>query len=277
MVSLLVGSLAAGCQFRPNPLYLPPTSDLAPTAATPPAPDDLSSPPATDLGAPGNDLLSPCTHVSASFAAASVPDWSLMGDASLDAGGLQLTSLGFNVAGSAFYGAAIASDAFDATFTFRISDGTGADGIAFVVARAASAGALAPFGNGALNEGYGLGYLGMDGFAIELDTFMDVGNGDPNGNHVALVRTSDGAHLLAGTPGSLLRSSTAQSAHVRLTRTHVLVEIDGGKALDADLPGAFAMPSGPVFYGFTAASSSFTDRHAISDLSLVVGPAAICL
>jgi hypothetical protein len=282
-VVLLVALLplaAAGCQFRPNPLYSPPTADLAPATA---APDDLASPPITDLGSsdapPASDLLSPCTRVTEPFAADAAARWALKGDASLDAalGGLQLTSLGYNVAGSAFYDGALPSAPFDATFKFRAADGSGADGLAFVVAKAASADALSPFGDGAVNAGYGLGYLGMDGFAVEIDTFMDVGNGDPNGNHVSLVRTSDGSHVLNGTPASLLlRSTSARTAHVRFTGTHLTVDIDGARTIDADLPSGFARPTGSVFYGFTGASSALNDRHAVSDLSLIVGPAGAC-
>jgi hypothetical protein len=275
-VAVYVASMAAGCQFRPNPLFSPATADLAPIAPPPLPPDDLASPPTMDLGSPATDLASPCTHVSASFANDPSSRWSIMGDATVDAGGLQLTSLGYNVAGSAFYDVAIPSDAFDATFTFRMGDGSGADGLAFVVARATAASALAPYGNGAFNEGYGLGYLGMDGLAVELDTFMDVGNGDPNGNHVALVRTSDGAHLLFGTPGSLLRSTASRTAHVRVTSTHVTVEVDGDRTLDADLPSGLAIPAGPVFFGFTSASSALNDHHGVRDLTLIVGPAATC-
>ena len=130
-----------------------------------------------------------------------------MGNASVDVsvGGLELTSLGHDVAGSAFYDDALPAGAFDATFNFRIADGSGADGLAFVVAEAASASALTLFGNGAVNAGYDVGYLGMDGFAIEIDNFMNVGNGDPNANHVSLVRTSDGTCLVSGTPASLMR------------------------------------------------------------------------
>jgi hypothetical protein len=284
-VVLLVALLplsAAGCQFRPNPLYSPATPDLAPATA-PASPDDLASPPTTDLGAadaaPASDLLSPCIRVTEPFAADASARWTVMGDASLDAppGGLQLTSLGYNVAGSAFYDSALPSAAFDATFKFRAADGSGADGLAFVVAKAASPSALTPFGDGVVNAGYGLGYLGMDGFAVEIDTFMDLGNGDPNGNHVSLVRTSDGTHVLNGTPANLLlRSTSARTAHVRFTGTHLTVDIDGARTIDADLPSGFARPTGSVFYGFTSASSALNDRHAVSDLSLTVGAAGVC-
>ncbi len=222
--------------------------------------------------------MSPCTHLSEPFSADAAKRWTLMGDATVDVsvGGLQLTSLGFNVAGSAFYDTPLREGAFDASFHFRVADGSGADGLAFVVARAASPGALPPYGNGGVNAGYGLGYLGMDGFAVEIDTFMNVGNGDPNANHVALVHTSDGAHLLTGTPTSPLRSTTARVAHIRMTATHLLVEIDGVAIIDGDLPTGFAPPTGDVYFGFTAAASALNDHHAVSDLTLDVGPAGVC-
>ncbi|MDB4969046.1 MAG: hypothetical protein JWN44_4735 [Myxococcales bacterium] len=271
---------AAGCQFRVNPDFVTQSADLAPT-------DDLASvydlSTATDLGTsgppPSADLSSPCTRVIESFAADASTRWTVMGDATLDPshGAVQLTSLGFNVAGSAFYDRALPGGSFDATFTFRIADGAGADGLAFVFANAASAGALTPFGNGALNAGYGVGYLGMDGFAVELDTFMNLGNGDPNGNHVSLVRTSDGTHLLSsGTMNQSLRATASRVAHIRFNGVHLLVEIDGGKTIDADLPSGLKLPAGSLFFGFTAASSAVNDHHAVSDLTLILGPAATC-
>jgi hypothetical protein len=272
--------LAAGCQLRPNPSYIPSWPDMAPVAVTAPdsqalpPPGDQALPPPADLGASPVDLMSPCIRVSESFASDPAAHWTLMGDTSIDPpeGGLLLTSLGFNVAGSAFYDVALPASSFDARFTFRIGDGSGADGLAFVVAEASSVDALSPYGNGVLNAGYGLGYLGMAGFAIELDTFMNIGNGDPDGNHVSLVRTSDGAHLLSGTPVKSLRSSTSRRAHIRLAGSHLTVEIDGDKTIDDDLPSGFAVPSGARYFGFTAASSVLDDHHSVSDLTLIVGP-----
>src|SRR5947209_4121233 len=109
--------------------------------------------------------------------------------------------------------------------------------IAWQLARTPSTPGLAPFGNGQPNTGYGLGYFGMDGIAVELDTFQNGGNGDPDNNHVALMRTSDGTHLLTGTPPAPpLHSSSGRTAHIRFTGAHVTVEIDNMKTIDADVP-----------------------------------------
>ncbi len=281
-VAVLAASLATGCQFRLNPDYLPPAGDPAPGAVSPAADlssatDDLAPPATTDLGALAPaDLSSPCTRIDEALTGDPGPRWSLMGDASADGSGLQLTSLGYNAAGSAFYAAALPSTSFDASFDFRIWDGSGADGLALVFARAPAANTLTPFGNGVVNAGYGLGYLGMDGFAVEIDTFLDVGNGDPSANHVALVRTSDGAHLVAASPAALLRSAGKRTAHVRLTATHLTIDLDGATALDAELPAAFVAPAAPVYVGFTAASSALDDHHTVSNLHLVAGPPGAC-
>ena len=244
-------------------------------------PDDLTvAAPVPDLSAPPPDLVTPpCVVVTESFAADPAASWTLLGDATYDAVGkrLQVTSLGNNVAGSAFYSQPLRTEAFDASFTFRISDGQGADGMAFVFAKATNATALVPFGNGQANLGYGLGYLGMKGFAVELDTFNNITNGDPNDNHVALMRASDGAHLLVGTPAQPpLHSSMERQAHVRFTGTHVLIEIDGVKIIEADLPSGSTFTTDEYYFGFTGSSGGWTDRHSITNFKLTVGAPGTC-
>src|SRR5262249_60462481 len=102
--------------------------------------------------------------------------WRFLRDASYDTANnrLQLTSLNTEVAGSAFLTTPLATPAFDARFSFRIADGAGGDGMAFVFAKAARASDLVPFGNHQPGRGFGLGYLGMHGFAVQLATFKNV-------------------------------------------------------------------------------------------------------
>jgi hypothetical protein len=275
--ALLVFGLAVGCRFdvlgswSTSAPAAPP--DLA--AAPPPAAPDLGD--EADLGATP-DLLSPCTRISDRFAADPTGRWALAGDASWDAAhqALQLTSVNFDVAGSAFWATPLYTPAFDARFDFRISDGSGADGLAFVFAKAASVGALVPFGNGQFNTGYGIGYLTMNGFAVELDTFPNFDRGDPNGNHVALVATASGTHLLTASPSSSLHGNGTRVAHIRFDGRHLLIELDGVKILDADLPKTTTFVPDSYFFGFTAAAGGLTDHHAIGAFNLVVGPGDLC-
>jgi hypothetical protein len=297
----LVVSVAAGCHFSITPVNLDaaagsppitpasPSPDMAPPqqqqpppnvdmAVPPPGVLDMARPRVVDMAKP-DDLMSPCVHVTESFAADPTARWTLQGNATYDANNqrLQLTSPDNNAAGSAFYNEPLYTVAFDVRFNFRINDGGGADGMAFVLAHSGSTAGLGPFGNGVANTGYGLGYYGMDGFAVELDTFQNIGNGDPDNNHVGFMRTADGTHLLTGTPPTpALHSSTVRLAHVRFTGTHITVEIDGTKTIDADLPALTNFNPGSFYFGLTGASGGITDRHTVTNFDLTVGPANIC-
>lgn len=128
------------------------------------------------------------------FAQINHPDFSssaglqLNGNATVTSNVLRLTSAAYNQAGSAFSTSAIplASNAsFSTFFQFRITnsggiidtDGTGADGIVFVVQTVA---------NNVGGLGGGIGYLGIpSSVGIEYDTWNNgTGYGDPDGNHV---------------------------------------------------------------------------------------------
>jgi hypothetical protein len=278
-LGVAVCGLVVGCNFEVGGLsqanhVLSPDLGVGDLAAPPP-PSSLA-----DLASlPDLELPPACTRVSETFDVDPSPRWALAGDASFDASAhvLQLTTTNIDVAGSAFFATAIFTPAFDVRFDFRIGDGTGADGMAFVFAKADSAAKLGPYGNGQLNSGWGLGYLNMDGFALELDTFKNSGNSDPDNNHVALMLASTGTHLLtASPPAPPLHASPSRSAHMRWTASHILVEIDGVKVLDEDLPPSIVFTPDQYWFGFTGAGGGFTDRHTVRDFNLVVGPAGVC-
>lgn len=297
-IALLV--LGAGCRFSIDSVKVGVTADdLSVTAVDqlPPPAGDLAVSAPFDLArsltitpdmrhATPPDMshvhppdMAGCTRIDESFGSDPSGRWTLAGSASYDANNkrLQLTDANGNAAGSAFFNTAITTSAFDARFDFRSGDGTGADGMAMVLAQSATIGGLMPFGNGTPNQGYGLGYLGMDGFAVELDTFQNVGNGDPDGNHVGFMHTGDGRHLLTGTPPMPpLHSASTRSAHVRFTGTHVKVEIDGTSVIDGDLPANSAWAPGTFFFGFTGATGGMTDRHTISSFTLISGTPGDC-
>jgi hypothetical protein len=267
---------AAGCRFGVRAVET--SSPTAVDMAMPPVePSDGSVAALADLAgapdlAPPPDMASPCTTVTEDFMADAGTSWVLAGNAALDGKALQLTTTDNNVAGSAFYDRSFFTSGFDASFKFRINDGSGADGVAFVFAKAASAAALGVYGNGEMNTAWGLGYYGMNGYAIELDTFKNTGNGDPDGNHVGFMLTSNGTHVLTGSPTQSLRSSGVRSAHIRFTASHVHVDVDGAAVLDGDLPASVTFAPDNYWFGFTGASGGLTDHHQISGLTLVVGP-----
>jgi hypothetical protein len=271
---------ASGCRFGVAALDGHSASASGPDLALPqPQPDGGPDGPgvgpdlalAPDLAA-AVDMASPCTTVNEIFDATASSRWVLAGNAALDGKQLLLTTTDTNVAGSAFYKTALYTTGFDATFRFRLWDGSGADGLAFVFAKAPSAESLGVFGNGQVNTAWSLGYFGMNGFAIELDTYKNQNNGDPDNNHVGFMVTSNGTHLMTGSPSQSLRSAGGHTAHIRFAAGHLRVDIDGNAAIDDDLPPAAVFLPDDYWFGFTGAAGGLTDHHTVSSLTLVVGP-----
>jgi hypothetical protein len=280
--------VCAGCTFTVRSSDAPTNvggEDLAVPAAA-----DLAMAAGADLAPPRDPLdlavipdLSPnpvCTHIDEDLTSDPSARWYFDGSASYDANAkaLQLNpALAVGSAGSAFYRTKVHMAAVDVRFTFYMGDGTGADGMALVFAKAANVTDLVPFGDGVAGDGYGLGYLSMSGFAMELDTYKNDNNGDPNDNHVAMVVTASGTHFLTGNPtGPKLRSSSQRRAHLRFDGRHVLCEIDDKKVIDADFPSTIVFNPDDYFIGFTAAGGGLPDRHRVHSLSIVVGPPDVC-
>lgn len=111
------------------------------------------------------------------------------GNASCTGGVLRLTPSLPGQSGSSFSTTAVqlgSGASFSTFFSFRMStvggigdeDGTGADGIVFVVQ---------PVSSTVGGSGGGIGYLGIPtSLGIEFDTFNNGLPGDPNGNHVGV-------------------------------------------------------------------------------------------
>ncbi len=280
----LVCSGATGCTFNVPDSNLPPPPPIADDLAVP----DLSLPaPPPDLAAVEPDLAPvpdlatnpACTRIAEDFAADPAATWTLAGSATYDATAkrLQLTPPSSGAAGSAFFSTKQHVPAFEARFKFYIGDGSGADGMAMVFAKAQAVTDLKPFGDGQSSLAYGLGYLGMDGFALELDTYKNLGNGDPDDNHVALTVAANGTHFLVGKkPSPPLRSASERSARMRFDGHHFLVEVDDKPLIDADLPPTIVFMPADYFIGFTGASGGLTDRHRVGPLSIVIGPPDVC-
>lgn len=95
---------------------------------------------------------------------------------------LQLTDAATkNSAGSAFWPTAVGSSDLDVTFDAAIDSGTGADGLMLALANPAK-GTL-PTAVGAV--GSGLGWWGISGIAVALDTHQTTGA--PSNNFVGVA------------------------------------------------------------------------------------------
>ena len=198
--------------------------------------------------------------------APTIPDpsaggWQLNGKAVLESPSLVLTAASANQAGSAFWPTAINPRNLAYEFTISIGGGSGADGLAFVLADATKAAPTA-LGEG----GGGLGFAGTSGIAVAFDTFQNSVN--PSNNFIGV---SDGAGTTAGTLHWLgtftpLASSLRTGTHkirIETTETGITVSMDGTKVgtVAATLPAS-------AYVGFSGATGGLTDRHAISGFTV---------
>lgn len=173
-------------------------------------------------------------------------------------------------AGSAFWTTPLASNALDISFDTIIGDGTGADGMTLVLADAALE-TPSSLGSG----GGGLGFLGIRGIALGLDTYQN--GADPSGNFVGLTNgpvsatNNDLNWLATSTTVPPLRDGVAVTRHVRLysanpggTPSILVVEVDGVEVIrySVSLPNS-------VYVGFTGGSGGFDDLHAVANVSIV--------
>ncbi len=179
------------------------------------------------------------------------------------------------------------SGGFDTTFQFQLSnpavaDGSGqlgGDGFAFVI-QTASAGVLSDVG------GFGLGYQGIpSSIAVEFDTWLNGGLGDPTSNHVGVMSRADLGNqtdhataglALAQVPGDF-NDGVVRSVRILYDPNVLSVFIDDLinpiLTVATDLDGLLALDNGGAFVGFTAATGgAYADHDILSWSFTASGP-----
>jgi hypothetical protein len=229
---------------------------------------DLATTTAADLGTSPDLAAANCMHIDQTFATAPT-NWTLKGSASYDTINhrLEITPPANHSSGTAFYNTPITTSAFDIQFKYYIGDGTGADGVAFVLGEAASVSQLGP----SAAAGPTLGYQGITGYAVEFDTYQN--SNDPSANHVAWMQAFDGTHLVVGEPSVPLNCNCERQADIRVTGSHLTVTVDGTKVID----GASTLPNGTYFFGFSGACGLINNRHTVRDVHITLGAVGPCI
>jgi len=200
-----------------------------------------------------------------------VPDptaggWQLNGTAALGAGELVLTSATSFQAGSASWPQAIDPRNITAEFEDSIGGGSGADGLALVLGDATRGATPTSLGV----EGGGLGFSGIPGIALALDTYQ--GTGAPSNNFLGI---SDGP-VSAGTPDVLHWLATANLAVALENVTHRIKVVTSATTITVSVDGiqvlsqAVTLPSS-AYLGFSGGTGGLNDRHAISHLVVTSG------
>jgi hypothetical protein len=186
----------------------------------------------------------------------------------------------YSVAGSVVYEHPIVTDAFEASFQFRIGANGGGqyDGMGFMLQ---TTGPTAVGSNGG-----GLGMSGLIGYGVELDVYDNNQCGDSNANHVGIDSLdSCGSGLLTSLFASpdltgtvTLSDAEWHAAVVELTSGTLSVTVDGHAVAGILLQGF--TPGTPYYYGFAGAigggSSSLGMQTEVKDVSITF-PTPRCL
>jgi predicted lipoprotein with Yx(FWY)xxD motif len=181
--------------------------------------------------------------------------WTVNGSAHLLGTTLRLTPAVKGKIGSAVYYQPLPSNGLQATFTARIGDGSGADGLTFAMLDAARA-TTTSRGAGAGKLGFG----GLPGVAVALDTFPKQSVG------IATAQTASGlVYAVKTTKVPNLRSGT-HVIGVTVTGSRIAVTVDGKSAVTASVP----LPP-TVLVAFTAANGGLDDSHDVSGVSIHSG------
>jgi hypothetical protein len=184
------------------------------------------------------------------------PRWSRNGVAALSGTDLVLTPATASVTGSSWYGVAVPTSRLTATFTASIGGGTGADGMTFTLLDPTSA--TTSIGSG----GGGLGYSGLHGIAVTLDTYKNAP--DPSANFVGVATSGLGTSLTyaaTSTAVGALRTGTHRVNLAVTSTSHLVVTVDGAKLIDSPV----TLPANTIL-GFTAATGGLTDVHTVRNV-----------
>lgn len=185
--------------------------------------------------------------------------WTLNGSARMTGTTLQLNPAVESRLGSAVYYQRLASSGLSATFTARLSGGTGADGLTFAMLDPAKS-TVSSLGGGGQNLGFG----GLSGVAVVLGTHKSTG--DPSGNFIGIATGMTNGHLaFAATSTKVpnLRSAT-HVIGVTVASGRISVTVNGTQYLSAPV----TLPAS-VLPAFTGASGGLTDVHAVSNVVIM--------
>ena len=189
--------------------------------------------------------------------------WRVNGAAALSGSSVVLTPNAQYQAGSSFFSHPVSTAGLQVSFDARIDEGTGADGMAMILADPRGA-TPASLGAG----GGGLGYAGIPGVAVAIDTYKN--GADPAAGFVGVATGAVGEALTWAATSTAVPVFTNSTHRVVVTVLggHVKVSIDGVGTIDQ------AVAVTPyALVGFGAGTGRATDRHTVSNVvfSRVVG------
>ena len=191
--------------------------------------------------------------------------WQYNGSAAQQGDDTYLTDTGESEAGDAVYPTAVATDGLKVSFTAELGGGTGADGMAFDLLDPTTS---TPSSLG--NSGGALGFAGLQGIGIGLDTYQN--DGDPSANFVGIAvsdansRTDQMPYVRTHNLPSSLDSGT-HTVTVSVGSGKITAVIDGSTTISAR---ATIPPT--AYVAFSGGTGGLTDNHIVRDVSIGVAP-----
>jgi hypothetical protein len=187
--------------------------------------------------------------------------WNFEGSARYDSsnGWIELTGPYTNQAGTAFQTVStVDSTSIEIAFSFFVSGGSGADGISLT---ALDSTRMTSFVG---STGGGIGYAGLPGWSVEIDTWYNAEQNDPTpDDHVSVHIDGDANTVRAWSALPEMEDNRWHTMEVVVVGTHMTVAIDSVVYVDQDVP---SLPSFPAYVGFTAATGAATNYHLIDAL-----------
>ena len=212
-------------------------------------------------GNEGLDAIGVCQQFGYETESLDISTWNFEGSAQWDSGlgVVELTNTSTNIAGTAFSTASIVNaEQVEIEFLFYVSGGSGADGFSLT---ALDVDRMTGFVG---STGGGIGYAGMPGWSIEVDTYYNSNDPTP-ADHVAFAFDGAVGNPVIWTPLPEMEDGQWHTMRVEVNAPHVLVEIDGTVYLDQNITGNLNFPA---YIGFTAATGSLTNYHRIDALTV---------
>ena len=188
--------------------------------------------------------------------------WHFEGSAQWDSANswVQLTTPTQNQAGTAFQtSATVDADNVSIEFAFYVSGGSGADGISLT---ALDTTRMTTYVGGA---GGGIGYMGLPGWSVEVDTYFNDGADPTSADHVSVHLDGDYYSPVAWAALPEMEDNNWHQMSVTVSGTWMTVTIDGTTWLDQTISGLTAFPA---YVGFTGATGSLTNDHLIDALEV---------
>lgn len=186
--------------------------------------------------------------------------WHFEGSALWDGtnGWVQLTDTRTDQAGTAFQTVStVNADDVTIDFAFFASGGSGADGLSLT---ALDSTRMTGFVG---STGGGIGYAGLPGWSIEVDTWYNAENGDPTQDDHISFHLDGNYAVIAWAPLPEMEDGNWHDMSVVVAGRQVTASIDGVVYLDFIAPSSLSFPA---YVGFTGATGSYTNYHLIDAL-----------